>query len=221
MKRNLRFWTRYTWESAEATLVCTAVLAVISLFCAEGLDLGTFAMVAPYYLVISSIFTMLMINTGCHTLYVPLLLSMGETRRNVLLGFHYYRALIIAVTMAACALIWLLVPGEVSSIGLRSIPTILCLLLVASAVGSVMGTLFVKWKWLGMVIIILICGVAGGIAGFAGEAAASGKMSIAKTVDIVSYLIKLPWWLLAAVPVLLGLDIVFQWLLLRRREVKL
>ena len=221
MKRNLKFWTRYTWESAGATLTCTAVLAVISLFSAEGLDFGTFAMVVPYYLVLSSIFMMLMINTGCQTLYVPLLLSMGETRRNVLLGFHYYRALIIAVTMAACALIWLLTPGEVSAIGLRSIPTLLCVLLIASAVGSIMGTVFVKWKWLGMVVIILLCGVAGGVVGFAGEAVASGKMSLAKTVDIVAHLETLPWWLLAAVPVSLGLDILFQWLLLRRREVKL
>lgn len=221
MKRNLKFWTRYTGESAEATLVCTAVLAVIALFGAEGLDVTTFATVVPYFLILSSVFMMLMINTGCQTLYVPLLLSMGETRRNVLLGFHYYRALIIAATMAACSLIWLLVPGEVSAIGLRSLPTLLCVLLIASAVGSIMGTLFVKWRWLGMAVIILLCGVAGGTVGFAGEAAASGKLSIAKTADIVVHLIKLPWWLLAAVPVSLAADILFQWLLLRRQEVKL
>ncbi|MDE7260945.1 MAG: hypothetical protein K2N78_02620 [Oscillospiraceae bacterium] len=220
MKRNLKFWTRYTWESAEATLCCTVVMAVIALFGAEGLEFSTFATVVPYFLLLSSVFMMLMINTGCQTLYVPLLLSMGETRRNVLLGFHYYRALIIAVTLAACALIWLLVPGDVSAIGLRSLPTLLCVLIIASSVGSIMGTVFVKWKWLGTVVIILLCGVMGGTVGFAG-AAASDVLSVAKTVEIVSYLIKLPWWLLAAVPAALVLDIGFQWLLLRRQEVKL
>ena len=220
MKRNLRFWTRYTFERVEATLVCAAVLAIVALFGAEGLDFTTFATVTPYFLLISSIFMMLMINSGSQTLYVPLLLSMGETRRNVLLGFHYYRALIIAVTLAACALIWLLAPGEVSAIGLRSIPTLLCMLMIASAVGSIMGTVFVKWRWLGVVIILLICGIAGGTVGFAGAAASDG-LSIAKTADIVAHLIKLPWWLLAAVPVSLAADIVFQWLLLRRQEVKL
>ena len=220
MKRNLKFWTRYTFESAEATLACAVVLAFVALFGAEGLDFGTFATVMPYFLLISSIFMMLMINTGSQALYVPLLLSFGETRRNVLLGFHYYRALIIAVTLAACALIWLLAPGEVSAIGLRSIPTLLCMLMIASAVGSIMGTVFVKWRWLGVVIILVICGIAGGTVGFAG-AAASDALSVAKTVEIVSYLIKLPWWLLAAVPVSLAADIVFQWLLLRRQEVKL
>ena len=220
MKRNLKFWTRYTFESAEATLVCTAVLAVAALFGAEGLDLFTFATVMPYFLLASSVFMMLMINTGSHTLYVPLLLSMGETRRNVLLGFHYYRALIIAVTLAACALIWLLAPGEVSAIGLRSIPTLLCILIIASAAGSILGTVFIKWKWLSVVIIILICGVAGGTVGFA-SASVNDALSVAKTVDIVVHLVGLPWWLVAPVPVSLAADVLFQWLLLRRQEVKL
>lgn len=199
MKRNLRFWTRYTLESGEATLVCTAVLAVIALFGAEGLELQTFASVVPYFLCISSIFTMMMINSGSQTLYVPLLLSFGETRKNVLLGFHYYRLLIIAVTTAACALIWALVPGEVSAIGLRSIPTLLCILLIASAVGSIMGTLFVRWRWLGVILIILLCGVAGGTVGFA-SAAVEDLLSVQKTIEMVSYLLTLPWQLLWRCP---------------------
>ena len=143
---------------------------------------------------------------------------MGETRRNVLLGFHYYRVLIIAVTAALCALIWLLAPGEVSAIGLRSIPTILCVLLIASALGSIMGTVLVRWKWAGMVLIILLCGVAGGTVGFAG---ATGGFDAAQIIKIVSYLEMLPWWLMAAVPASLALDAGFQWLILRRQEVKL
>ena len=220
MKRNLKFWTRYTWESAGVVLFTAAVLAVISLFSAEGLDFTTFANVVPYYLCIAAIFVMMMVNTGSQSLYVPLLLSLGETRRNVLLGFHYYRALIIAVTLAVCAAIWLLVPGEVSAVGLRTIPTMLCVLLIASALGSIMGTVFVKWKWVGTVFIILLCGVAGGAVGFAG--AASDKfLDAARWAELLTYLETLPWWLIAAVVVSLALDIAFQWMLLRRQEVKL
>lgn len=218
MKRNLKFWTRYTWESSGVVLVTAAVLAVISLFGAEGLDFAVFAAIVPYYLCIAAVFIMMMLNSGSQTLYVPLLLSMGETRRNVLLGFHYYRVLIIAVTAALCALIWLLAPGEVSAIGLRSIPTILCVLLIASALGSIMGTVLVRWKWAGMVLIILLCGVAGGTVGFAG---ATGGFDAAQIIKIVSYLEMLPWWLMAVVPASLALDAGFQWLILRRQEVKL
>lgn len=220
MKRNLKFWTRYTWESAEVVLGAAAVLAVISLFSAEGLDFSTFAAVMPYYLCVAAIFVMMMLNSGSQTVYVPLLLSMGETRRNVLLGFHYYRLLIIAATLALCSAVWLLMPGEVSSVGLRSIPTLLCVLLIASALGSIMGTIFVKWKWAGTVLIILLCGVAGGAMGFAG-ASSNQFLVAARLAGVLSHLETLPWWLVAAVPVFLALDVAFQWLLLRRQEVKL
>lgn len=219
MKRNLRFWTRYTWESAEVVLGSAAVLTVISLFSAEGLDVRTFAARVPYFLCLGAVFSIMIINSGSQSLYVPLLLSFGETRRNVLLGFHYYRLLIIAVTTAACALIWALAPGDISASGLRSIPTIVCVLLIASALGSIMGTIFVKWKWAGTILIILLCGAAGGTVGFAGVA--GGGFSPDQIVKITSYLVGTPWQLLLAVPAALGADILFQWLLLRRQEVKL
>ena len=151
---------------------------------------------------------------------MPLLLSMGETRRNVLLGFHYFRALIIAVMLGLCAAVWLLAPGDVSAVGLRSIPTILCVLVIASAMGSIMGTIFVKWKWAGMILIILLCGLGGGVVGFAGSMVA-GNFLTAKTFEIASHLAALPWWLPAAALAALALDVGFQWMLLRRQEVKL
>lgn len=219
MKRNLKFWTRYTWESAGMVLCAAAVMVVASLFSAEGLDFAVFATVVPYYLCVAAVFVMMMVNSGAQTLYVPLLLAMGETRRNVLLGFHYYRALIIAVTLALCSFIWLLAPGEVSAVGLRSIPTILCTLAIASALGSIIGTLCIKWKRVGVVLIILLCGAAGGTVGFAG--ATGGGFSVLQMLEIVSCLETLPWWLLAAAPASLALDVGFQWLILRRQEVKL
>lgn len=220
MKRNLKFWTRFTWENVGMDLIIMAILAAFSIFSAEGLNFQFLTTVMPYFLCIAAVFGMMLMNSTSQMLYVPLLLSMGETRRNVLLGFHYFRTLITVVTIALCALIWLLVPGEVSSIGLRSIPTILCVLAVASALGSIMGTLFVRWKWLGTILIILLCGAAGGMVGFAGVAA-SDALSVEKTVNIVTRLETLPWWLIVTALAALAADVVFQWLLLRRQEVKL
>ena len=219
MRRNLRFWTRYACESAVVELALTAVFTLIVVFGADGLDFKALASVGPYFFCFAAIFTIMMINTGSQSLYVPLLLAMGETRRNVLLGFHYYRALIIAVTLALCSVIWLLAPGEVSAVGLRSIPTILCTLAIASALGSIMGTLFIKWKWAGMTLIIILCGAAGGTVGFAG--ATGGGFNVLQILEIVSCLETLPWWLLAAAPASLALDVGFQWLILRRQEVRL
>ncbi len=218
MKRNLRFWTRYTWECTGVVLCVTVVLAALCAFSEENLDVRTFATATPYFLCVSTVFCILMGNSGTHTLYVPLLLSMGETRKNVLAGFLYFRGLIIAVTTALCALIWLAAPGEASAVGLRSIPTILCVLVTCSNLGSIMGTLFVKWKWAGMIMIIIICGVGGGLVGFA---SAAGGVLLTNALELAVYLAATPWWLAAAAAVSLGLDLGFQWLLLRRREVKL
>jgi hypothetical protein len=218
VKRNLRFWTRYTWECTGLVLCVTVVLAALCAFSEENLDVRTFATATPYFLCVSTVFCILMGNSGTHTLYVPLLLSMGETRKNVLAGFLYFRGLIIAVTTALCALIWLAAPGEASAVGLRSIPTILCVLLTCSNLGSIMGTLFVKWKWAGMIVIIIICGVGGGLVGFA---SAAGGVLLTNALELAVYLAATPWWLAAVAAVSLGLDLGFQWLLLRRREVKL
>lgn len=218
MKRNLRFWTRYTWECTGLVLCIAVVLAALCAFSEENLDVRTFATATPYFLCVSTVFCILMGNSGTHTLYVPLLLSMGETRKNVLAGFLYFRGLIIAVTTALCALIWLAAPGEASAVGLRSIPTILCVLLTCSNLGSIMGTLFVKWKWAGMIVIIIICGVGGGLVGFA---SAAGGVLLTNALELAVYLAATPWWLAAVAAVSLGLDLGFQWLLLRRREVKL
>ena len=218
MKRNLRFWTRYTWECTGVVLCVTVVLTALCAFSEENLDVRTFATATPYFLCVSAVFCILMGNSGTHTLYVPLLLSMGETRKNVLAGFLYFRGLIIAVTTALCALIWLAAPGEASAVGLRGIPTILCVLLTCSNLGSIMGTLFVKWKWAGMIVIIIICGVGGGLVGFA---SAAGGVLLTNALELAVYLAATPWWLAAAAAVSLGLDLGFQWLLLRRREVKL
>ena len=201
-------------------LAVAAVLAVIAAFGAEGLDLRALATVVPYFLCIGAVFCIMVGNSGTQTLYVPLLLSMGETRRNVLLGFHYYRALIITVTISLCGLVWLLAPGEVSSIGLRSIPTILCLLIASSALGSIIGTLLVKWRWVGTIFIVLLFGLAGGTMGFTGVAIGDA-LSETNTAVLAAYLERLPWWLVGTALAAFGLDVAFQWLLLQRQEVKL
>ncbi len=220
MKRNVRFWTRFTGESAGGELILVAVLMFITALGADQMQLEMMASLVPYFLCLSAILCMIMINLSCHTLYIPLLLSMGETRRNIFFGFHYYRALIIAVTLAICAIVWALVPCEVSSIGLHSIPTLLMVLVAASAIGSIMGTLFTKWKWVAMILVIVICGGMGGCFGFLFSAGAD-ELFTADIAKLFSLFISLPWWLVLAAAVLFLLDMGFQWLLLRRQEVKL
>ena len=65
MKRNLKFWTRYTWECTGMVLAVTAVLAVIAAFGAEGLDLRALATVVPYFLCIGAVFCIIDRKASC------------------------------------------------------------------------------------------------------------------------------------------------------------
>ena len=118
MRRNLRFWTRYACESAVVELALTAVFTLIAVFSADGLDFKALASVGPYFFCFAAIFTMMMINTGSQSLYVPLLLAMGETRRNVFWGY-LASILVYALPPAGiCGALLALSPGVPNRLGL-------------------------------------------------------------------------------------------------------
>lgn len=219
MKRSLRFWTRYTWDSCRVVLVVAAVLSLITVVGADRLDWGLFASVIPYFLVVSAALCMVIINYSSQMLYVPLLLSMGETRRRIFFGFHYYRALIIAAAVALCALIWALVPGQVSALGLGTLPVITAVLVLAASVGSVLGTVFCRWKWMATLLFMVIGGTVGGTVSF--TMMGGFQMEETAILELAVLWERLPGWLAAVSAAVLALDMAFHWSLLRRQEVKL
>lgn len=219
MKRNLRFWTWYTWEGIQAVVLVLVILLAASAVGASHLELSALAALAPAYLLLAAGMCIIMLNYGTQVVYIPLLISLGETRRNIFLGYHYYRVLIIAVAMGVSALVWALVPGAVSSLGLRNIPSILAILVITSALGSMMGTVYAKWKWAATVLLVLVFGAFGGVGGYS---IAGGGEDVAGLIGKgAQALTAFPWWLGLAALLSLAADMAFQWLLLRRQEVKL
>lgn len=71
-----------------------------------------------------------------------------------------------------------------------------------------------------MILVVLICGGMGGCMGFFFAGGATELLS-ADIAKLVSLFLALPWWLVLAAAVLFLLDMGFQWLLLRRQEVRL
>lgn len=217
MRRSLRFWTRYTWDSSRVVLSALGVLAVLMLVGADSVSWSLFASAIPYGLVLCASLCMVLINYSSQLLYVPLLLSVGETRRNIFIGFHYYRALITGAAVALCALIWLLVPGQVSALGLKSIPTVVAMLVLSASLGSIMGTIFGRWPWMSMLCVMILAGVAGGL----GRATIMGGIQVEEIMELANTIYQLPWWLAALAAAALVADAGFQWALLRRQEVRL
>lgn len=219
MKRNLRFWTRYTWEGMQTVLIVLAVLLVLSAIGASRLELTTLAATVPAYLLLAAGLTTILLNYGTQVVYIPLLISMGETRRNLFLGYHFYRVLIIAVAVGLSALIWALVPGEISRLGLSNIPAILALLVTSASLGSIMGTIYFKWKWAATILLVVVFGICGGIGGFS---IAGGGEDVAQLIGKgAAMLAEFPWWVALGAAAALGADAAFHWVLLRKQEVKL
>ena len=219
MKRNLRFWTRYTWEGMQTVLIVLAVLLVLSAIGASRLELTTLAATVPAYLLLAAGLTTILLNYGTQVVYIPLLISMGETRRNLFLGYHFYRVLIIAVAVGLSALIWALVPGELSRLGLSNIPAILALLVTSASLGSIMGTIYFKWKWAATILLVVVFGICGGIGGFS---IAGGGEDVAQLIGKgAAMLAEFPWWVALGAAAALGADAAFHWVLLRKQEVKL
>lgn len=219
MKRNLKFWTRHTWETAGVELVIVAVFAAISLVSSSGLEWSLFFSTLPLFLIVAAVFCMILVNSTTQMLYNPLLLSMGETRRSVFFGSCYFRVLIVGVTVALCAVVWLLSPDEISAVGLKSLLNILVLLTCASALGNLFGTLYVKWKWLGVVLLALTGGVIGGSSGILLSTGINLQRNL--VAKVTGMLQELPWWVFLIALVLLACDLFFHWMILRRQEVKL
>lgn len=219
MKRNLRFWTRYTWEGMQTVLIVLAIFLVLSAIGASRLELTTLAATVPAYLLLAAGLTTILLNYGTQVVYIPLLISMGETRRNLFLGYHFYRVLIIAVAVGLSALIWALVPGELSRLGLSNIPAILALLVTSASLGSIMGTIYFKWKWAATILLVVVFGICGGIGGFS---IAGGGEDVAQLIGKgAAMLAEFPWWVALGAAAALGADAAFHWVLLRKQEVKL
>lgn len=219
MKRNLRFWTRYTWEGMQTVLIVLAVLLVLSAIGASRLELTTLAATVPAYLLLAAGLTTILLNYGTQVVYIPLLISMGETRRNLFLGYHFYRVLIIAAAVGLSALIWALVPGEISRLGLSNIPAILALLVASASLGSILGTIYFKWRWAATILLVVVFGACGGVGGFS---IAGGGEDVAQLIGKgAAMLAEFPWWVALGAAAALGADAAFHWVLLRKQEVKL
>lgn len=219
MKRNLKFWTRHTWETAGMELIVVAFFSIVTIFSTTGLDWSLFFSTVPLFLIVAAVFCMILVNSSTHLLYNPLLLSMGETRRNVFFGSCYFRVLIISVTIALCGIMWLISPDAISAAGLRSLLNILAILVAASSIGNLFGTLYVKWKWVGVMCLALVGGVIGGTSGFLFSAGID--LERAAVSKVTNFLQDMPWWFALVAVGLQAADLFFHWMLLRRQEVKL
>ena len=111
------------------------------------------------------------------------------------------------------AMMWIAGAGEAILSGLASVIGVQVLV---AAAGSLIGIVYARYKWVGVLMIALLSGGTAGIFSFL--VASRGRDGIAL---IAGFLSPEGLWLLIAAAVLAAAEIVAAWLHFRRREVKL
>ena len=212
MRRNLRYWSKFSLQNLLVPGMCLLFALVLAVnWSAEG---PTNLTLLPGIALVGMLFSFICFGCGIVVLYLPLLVSMGETRRNVLLGYHYYLALSVVMGTALWAvMMWIAGVGEAILSGLASV--IGAQVLVAAA-GSLIGIVYARYKWVGVLMIALLSGGTAGIFSFL--VASRGRDGIAL---IAGFLSPKGLWLLIAGLALAAVEIAAAWLHFRRREVKL
>jgi len=165
MRESIRYWLDVLWQNVQVVLIFLAVLAAIVLvrwdFTREPFPFDVLAGAITY----STAFVHVLGSYGVHMLYMPLQLTLGETRRHIFKGYMlnvvFYA---MASTAAAEAVLALSGRGALFSIGLG----VLLFQLTVGGVSCLVGTLYVRFKLVGMILIGLCSGVAGGWVSYSG-----------------------------------------------------
>ena len=212
MRRNLRYWSKFSLQNLLVPGLCLLFALVLAVnWSAEG---PTDLTLLPGIALVGMLFSFICFGCGIVVLYLPLLVSMGETRRNVLLGYHYYLALSVVMGTALWAvMMWIAGVGEAILSGLASVIGVQALV---AAAGSLIGIAYARFKWVGVLMIALLSGGTAGIFSFL--VASRGRDGIAL---IAGFLSPEGLWLLIAGLALAAVEIAAAWLHFRRREVKL
>ena len=211
MSRNLRYWSRFTLQN----LMVAALFVVLTLVMTVSTEDLTGLSLLPGMALMGMLFSFLAFGCGVVVLYLPLLVSLGETRRNVALGYHYYLFL-TALLGTALWVVLSLAAGAGQEV-LSGVPVVLAIQVIVAMAGSLVGIIYARYKWIGVAMIALL---AGGTAGIFSFLLASNIME-ENTFLSFDFRLGGTWvFLLAAVAVTV-LEIFLFWLHFRRREVKL
>ena len=213
--RGLRFWMRYFLETLGVGLLVGLFFLVLMGFGAEGDAMEAVLFCIPYYITLGCALSIMIVAFSTHILYIPLVLSMGSTRREAYWGFLLYRLASAAFPMLISLIVWLIMPGDIARDGLQVLPMMALVLLSMIHFGSLAGLAYQKLKILGIILLMVICGGVGGIAsllinGF--NLDLSGILGAMSQVWVIGVLV---WLILAA------MDLLATYLALRSREVKL
>lgn len=167
--RNIKFWGRSCMEGLGISLAGGIILLILMAF-GQGFfesvnNISFLFSLSPYYILVSGGFCILAMTVGYFQIYFPVLLSMNSTRKHITRGIILCETGMIAGLLCLSALIWTVVPGDISQSGMKILPLLCGMLLTGAAFGTILGAIIARWGKIGVLIFIGFMFVIGGIGG--------------------------------------------------------
>lgn len=171
--RSIRFWGRLCLEYIG---ICAGGAIVWLLFMGAGSGdfFGTgnegilsLAELYPHYLLLIGAVVVLIMGINNFQVYFPIVLSMNATRKSIAWGIVGCMAGTVLGIVFISAIIWGLVPGDVSSSGWKLMPLFTGVLFIIAAFSLLFGVAAIRWGKVGVIVVMIMCALAGAGIGMA------------------------------------------------------
>ena len=150
----LKFWVKQGFETF-ALVLGASVLYGFLMFIQTDSGWDGLLILLPLYLLLFGALMMLGISIGIYKMAVPLAISFGSTRNEVLLGLQIFRAIPVFL-IPALAVVLTAISGEDASIPLSMVfPIGVGAFLGTSALGAVIGVIFTKYGKAATIITVI------------------------------------------------------------------
>ena len=187
----LRFWIKQGFETVFMILLCSLVYGFFMFVQGNDGWIGLLVLL-PLYLLLFGALLMIAMTTAIHKLAVPLAISFGSTRNEVLLGLQLYRVIPVCL-IPALATILTALGGEQSALPVSAVfPLGVGAFLLTSAFGSILGVIYVKHGKIATLVVVisfLTAGFAGGFGAAFSKGFGLSPLSLSGAI---------PWLVLAA-----------------------
>lgn len=170
-KKRWLFWGENFWETVG--IAAAGALGIGLVQAGKGVFTGNagewlllILQLYPYYLFLAGVFVLMMVIIGYFQLMISVMISMNATRRSVIRELWLNIAAVNLAYILIAALIWKLVPGDVSEGGFQLLPLLGGGTFMLSAVFLLFGGVAVRWGKVGKVIFVILSMSAGALIGF-------------------------------------------------------
>lgn len=164
--RTLWFFKKQAEEYLVVLIViCAGMMAIMYAGSESGAGVENLIHSLPYYMGVYSMLMMVVLGVTNFTYTVPITLSFNCTRRSLCIGTQYLYLMLGGQIILLILGYAFLFAGDGKEPLLRIMPAMIGLMFGCIGVGELLGGIVVRFGKIGMILMVIICGLCGGVIG--------------------------------------------------------